>query len=70
MLMKNYIFYTNEGFTQDSNGNEFDNCQILGWVRGNNPNEAFEKLKKENEHLEYFQNISCQELADEKVYYF
>jgi len=32
--MKIYIFYTPEGFTEDENGNDTDNCQILDWQNG------------------------------------
>lgn len=46
--MNEYIFYTTEGFTQDPNGNDIENCQVLGCAFGNNPKEAEENLLKEN----------------------
>lgn len=68
--MKKYVFYTSDGFTHNAKGNEIENCQILGWVIGKNANEAFEELQKENKSIKDFNNICCQELANEKVYYF
>ncbi len=67
--MKTYIFYTSEGFTQDNNLIDTENCQILDWQKGKDEKEAFENFKKENPHIS-FRNIKCQELANEKVYYF
>ena len=68
-MIRKYIFYTNNGFTQDLSRNEIENCQVLGWANGKNPNNAFENFKKENPNLD-FENICCQELANEKVFYF
>lgn len=46
--MAEYIIYTTEGFTQDPNGNDIDNCQVLGRAYGNNPEEAENNLLKDN----------------------
>ncbi len=72
MEMKNYIFYKNEGLTKDNDGNDVENCQILGWVEGKNPQDAFQSLKKENQFILKlsFDSVLCQELADEEVYRF
>ncbi|MEW6526071.1 MAG: hypothetical protein AB1444_05315 [Spirochaetota bacterium] len=51
--MKTYIFYTSEGFTQDSNFEQTENCQILDWQKGNNEKEAFENFKKENPDIPF-----------------
>ncbi|GAB4221202.1 MAG: hypothetical protein Kow00102_14920 [Spirochaetota bacterium] len=67
--MRTYIFYTTEGFTEDNNLNQTENCQILDWQKGNNEKEAFENFKKDNPNMS-FKSIRCQELANEKVYYF
>lgn len=32
--MSEYIFYTTEGFTQDPNENNIENCQVLGRAFG------------------------------------
>jgi len=67
--MKKYIFYTSEGFTEDNNFNQIENCQILGWQEGKDEKEAFDNLKKENPNIN-FNEICCQKLADGKVYHF
>ena len=67
--MKKYIFYTSEGFTQDSGEKEVENCQILSWQNGDNEKEAFKNFQKEHKNINN-ENICCQELANEKVYYF
>jgi len=70
--MKTYIFYTNEGFTQDNTNNGIENCQIIGWAEGDTPKNAFNNLVSEKEYLKThdFDSISCQELASDKVYDF
>lgn len=50
--MSEYIFYTTEGFTQDPNGNDIENCQVLGRVFGRNEDEARCNLLKENPWIE------------------
>ena len=70
--MKRFIFYTSEGFTEDKQNKPTENCQILGWSKGKNSQEAFRNLLKENKYLEEidFNEVMCQELVDEKVDYF
>lgn len=47
--MNKYIIYTTEGHTTAPNENiEVENCQMLGEVYGNNPDEAKDNLMKEN----------------------
>jgi len=69
--MKQFIFYTNEGFTEDNQNNPTENCQILGWGKGENSQEAFKNLVKENTYLKEmdFNEVMCQELVDEKIEY-
>lgn len=50
--MSEYIFYTTEGFTQGPNGNDVENCQVLGRVFGRNEDEARCNLLKENPWVE------------------
>lgn len=70
--MRLFIFYTNEGFTEDNQHRLTENCQILGWSKGKTSEEAFKNLIKENKYLEEvnFNEIMCQELANERVHYF
>jgi hypothetical protein len=67
--MKKYIFYSTDGFTQDNNLNDVENCQVLGWEAGNTPTEAWEKLRKSIE-FSGLKNISSQELKNDKTYRF
>ncbi len=46
--MAEYIFYTTEGFTQAPDGNDVENCQLLGCVFGDSSRHALENLLKEN----------------------
>lgn len=46
--MENFIFYTTEGFTQDPNGNDIENCQMLGIAKGKDKVEAKENLLKDS----------------------
>ena len=51
-IMSEYIFYTTEGFTQDPNENNIENCQVLGRAFGKNAKEARCNLLKENPWIE------------------
>jgi len=66
-----FIFYTIDGFTFDIDGNPTENCQILGWGSGEDPQDAFSNFLKENEYILdlKFEDIRCQELKRDKVYY-
>ena len=72
--MKNYIFITEEGVTYQPNSTspepDIENCQVIGFVKGNNEDEAFKNLKKENEYLldTNFNQIICMELKNEDYY--
>jgi len=50
--MSEYIFYTTEGFTQGPNGNDVENCQVLGRTFGKNEKEARCNLLKDNPWIE------------------
>lgn len=48
-MVKEYIIYTTEGHTIAPNEEiEVDNCQVLGFVKGENANEAKANLLNEN----------------------
>ena len=61
--MKQYIFYSTDGFTFDKNFDEIENCQILGWATGSCHNDALKNLRQEM-RLDGFDTISCQELRN------
>lgn len=44
--MRLFIFYTAEGYTEDPNGNEVCNCQMLGVASGNGIVSARDNLLK------------------------
>ena len=52
IIMSEYIFYTTECFTQAPNGNDVENCQVLGRAFGKNIKEARCNLLKENPWIE------------------
>ena len=70
--IKSFIFYTTEGFTEDNQHKLIENCQILGWSKGETAQKAFINLVKENKYLDEmnFSEVMCQELASKKVHYF
>lgn len=49
--MNKYIIYTPEGWTESPNGDEIENCQMLGRAMGNDEDEAIENLLKDNEWI-------------------
>ena len=69
--MKTYIFITDEGYTYQPNSNspepDTDNCQVIGFAKGNNQDEAFANLIKDNEYLldTNFNKIIALELKNE-----
>lgn len=75
-VAKIFIFYTTEGstFQPDSVSDvpDVENCQILGWGKGGDAEEAFSDFKNENSQLRIlkFNEIIGVELRDEKRYYF
>ncbi len=52
--MKNFLFFTNEGFTFDSNNKKITNMQILGHGEGNDILEAFKDFKINQSYLNKF----------------
>ena len=53
-MMKSFIFFTNQGYTQDPNHKEIPNMQILGDGVGNNVIEAFTFFKRNQSYLSEF----------------
>lgn len=46
--MIEYIFYTADGFAQAPDGEDIDNCQVLGCACGIDEHDALSSLLKEN----------------------
>lgn len=51
---KNFLFFTSEGFTYDSNNKEIQNMQILGDATGKDILEAFKNFKINQPYLKNF----------------
>ncbi|MBQ2740248.1 MAG: hypothetical protein IJF39_01330 [Clostridia bacterium] len=49
--MKEFIFYTFEGYTESPTGKVLENLQILGFEKGKNENEAFTALINNNQWI-------------------
>ena len=49
--MKKFMFYTMDGYTQDTELNETNNCQLLGFSNGKDVNDAYNNLVKENFYM-------------------
>lgn len=65
--MIEYIFYTTEGFTQAPDGEDIENCQLLGRAYGIDKHDALSNLLKENPWIKKrgFEpyEVICKELA-------
>lgn len=46
--MKEYVFYTHEGFTQSPTNIDVENLQILGFANGENYKIALNELLRQN----------------------
>lgn len=72
--MKSYIFISEEGTTYQPNSMspepDIENCQVIGFAKGKDEDEAFKKLTKENDYLldTNFNEIICIELKNEDYY--
>ena len=51
---KNFLFFTNEGFTYDPNNKEIQNMQLLGDATGKDVLEAFKNFKINQPYLKNF----------------
>lgn len=67
--MKNFIFYTMDGFTQDNALKEVSNMQILGFAHGSNLEKAHKKFLKYYKKYDCeFKSIIAQEVLGHPVY--
>lgn len=73
--MKSYIFITEEGVTYQPNSTtslelEIENCQVIGFAKGENEDDAFKNLTKRNDYLldTSFNEVLCMELKNEDYY--
>lgn len=67
--MKNYLFFTKDGFTFDSSHCEVNNLQILGTGVGIDVNESFVSFKQHQSYLlqQSFKNITAVEYVGDFI---
>lgn len=67
--MKEFIFFTTEGFTFDPNNKPINNMQILGSAVGSNILEAFKTFKITHSYLqEYsYKDVTAMECAGDFI---
>ncbi|MBU4321490.1 MAG: hypothetical protein L6246_00055 [Thermodesulfovibrionales bacterium] len=74
--MKSYIFITTEGYTFQPDSDfaepDIENCQVVGFGKGNDAPEAFENMLKGNDYLleTNFNEVFCLQLRNEERTYF
>ena len=72
--MKSYIFITAEGYTFQPESTsiepDIENCQVVGFAKGKDPQQAFQNLIKENSNLleTTFDELICFELKELDYY--
>lgn len=67
--MRNYLFFTKDGFTFDQNNNQIENMQILGTGAGDDIIEAFNSFKYHQSYLKKFafQNLMAVEYVGDLI---
>lgn len=67
--MKNYLFFTSEGFTYGPKNKEIQNMQILGDATGNDVLEAFKNFKINQPYLKNFSftNVMAIQTIDDVI---
>ena len=76
--MKSYIFITAKGYTFQPESTsvepDIENCQVVGFAKGEDPQQAFQNMIQENKNLleTTFDELICYELKnyDEKSYFY
>ena len=65
--MTEYIFYTTEGFTQAPDGDDIENCQLLGRAYGKDKHDALSNLLKEKPWIKERDFEPCEIICKELV---
>ncbi len=66
--MNRYVCYTAEGYTVAPNGEDIDNCQILGFVDAEDRHDAIEKLLKRNPWIEKYE-FTTYDIVAARIFY-
>jgi len=70
LAVKSYIFITTEGYTFQPESTsiepDIENCQVVGFAKAKDPQQAFRNLIQENSNLleTTFDELICYELND------
>lgn len=66
-----FLFYTADGYTQDLELNDTENCQIIGISNGSTLSQAYSNLIEENSYIltNKYKNIMALELKSDKIFY-
>ena len=67
--MKNFIFYTSEGYTYDNLHKRTNNMQLLGHGEGKTINEAFEYFKEHQSYVkkQAYENVMAIETSGDSI---
>ncbi len=65
--MTEYIFYTTEGFMQAPDGEDIENCQLLGRAYGKDKHDALSNLLKEKPWIKERGFEPCEIICKELV---
>lgn len=68
-MIKKYLFYTSDGFTQDINGKEIENCQLLGTACGEDITKAYKNFFSENNYIKdyNYNHVMAYEIKGEPI---
>jgi hypothetical protein len=66
--MKKYLLFTPDGFTQDMEGADTENCQVLGCAAGRDLSDAVKRFRDDNNWINgyKYESIHGYELKDDK----
>ena len=70
--MRNFIFFTEEGFTETPRNEDIENFQVLGMANGVDEEDASNNFIQKYDFLKNagYRNAFAMELVDKKWYYF
>lgn len=67
--MKNFIFYTSDGYTYDNKYHEANNMQLLGHGEGSDVLDAFEQFKEHQSYIskQAFRNVMALQTVGDAI---
>jgi hypothetical protein len=67
IIMKEYIFYTGDGYTEDENCEQTENLQVLAVIEADSYKEAKAKFLTQG-FVGSYTSITCREISGERKY--